>query len=113
MRPVTVVTTDASGGAKAAPPIPLDIYQNPFNVSFQAIVTGTVNYDVQYTNDDIWAAGYNPATGNWADYTTPDFSGETASKNGSTTEVVRAVRLLQNTGDGSVRLTVVQSGLQS
>lgn len=111
MRPVTVTTTDASADPVASPPVPLDIYLNPFNVSLQAVVTGTVDYDVQYTNDNIWDPAWDPDTANWTTYT--DFDGETTSQSHPTTDVVRAVRLLQNSGDGSVQLTIVQSGLIS
>lgn len=109
MRPVTVTTVDASGAAKRSTLVPLDIYVSPFNVTLDAIVSGTVNYDIQYTNDDIWASGYNPATGNWV--TVTDMNDITAAAVKALVSPVRAVSILQNSGSGGVTLRVVQAGI--
>ena len=63
MRPVTIPVY-ASGG-DPQPVVPLDVYQvGPVMVQI-ADIDGTVDIDVTYTLDDIFAAGYDPDTGNW------------------------------------------------
>lgn len=112
MRPITQTLTDASGGAKATPVIPCDLYLTPTNISLQVTVTGAATYTVEYTNDDVFAVGYNPnaASSQWTALT-----GMTAATaNASTTIVspVTAVRMRQTAGAGSTTLRVVQAGVQ-
>lgn len=108
MRPIELTTEDASEDPVSSPVCPLDLRLTPFQVTVDCVVTGTVDYDVQYTNDDIWAEGYDPATGNWIPMT--DLDGEVADAVGTLISPVRAIRLLQNSGDGSVTARVVQAG---
>lgn len=110
MRPITLSTSDASGGAEASDMGILDLYISPFQVTLQTYVVGTVNYDVQYTKDDIWAAGYNPATGQWTSVP-DDGTGETAATEITLISPVTAVRILQNSGSGSVSMRVIQAGI--
>lgn len=63
MRPITTTVTDVGVSA----PIPLDLYLKPFQVTIQCVKSGTPTYSVQYTNDDVFSASYNPATGEWND----------------------------------------------
>lgn len=109
MRPVRLTTSDASGGAKASSVCPMDLYISPFNVTLQTLVTGTANYDIQYTKDDVFAVGYDPSTGQWTSLT--GMTGATAAAEATLISPVTAVRILQNSGTGSVRLTVLQAGL--
>jgi hypothetical protein len=109
MRPITLNTSNAGGGAITTPPCPLDLYISPFNVTLQAIVTGTVSYDVQYTKDDVFAVGYVPSTGQWTSITA--MTAATTSVEATLISPVTAVRLVQNSGSGSVRLRILQAGL--
>ena len=109
MRPVTLTSSDASGGAITGAPCPLDIYISPFQVTLQANVTGTANFNVEYTNDDVFAAGYNPATGMWTPVT--GMNGATADAVATLISPVTAIRLVQNSGNGSVALRVTQAGV--
>lgn len=109
MRPFTLTTSDASGGAIASSVGPLDLRIAPFQVTLQTAVVGTVNYDIQYTQDNIWAAGYNPATGQWTSIPTVG-TGETAASEATLISPATAVRILQNSGSGSVSMRVVQAG---
>lgn len=110
MRPVRISTSDASGGAVASSPVPLDLYLTPFNVSLEALVTGTANYDVQFTEDDVFAAGYVPASGHWTSLA--GITGATTSQQTTLVSPVTAVRILQNSGNGSVALRILQAGVQ-
>lgn len=104
MRPVVYTQTGVGVSNVYIP----DHYVSPFNVSLGALVTGTVNYTVQYTFDDVFASDYNPATGNWADH--PSLTAQTATKDSNIAYPVRGIRLVVNSGTGVVRLTSIQAG---
>ena len=104
MRPVTLTTS----GPMSSPVCPLDIYLSSFQVTLAADVTGAVNFDVQYTTDDVWASGYDPALGNWTAVT--DMVGAIANVTKTIVSPVTAVRLVQNSGAGSVSLRIIQAG---
>lgn len=88
--------------------IPIDYYVSPTSIGLGCTVTGTVNFTVQYTFDDIFASGYNPATGSWVDH--PSLTAKTASTDSNLAYPARALRLVGNSGTGSTRLTVIQAG---
>lgn len=92
----------------ASTEVPLDQYVTAFNVSVAVVVTGTINYTVQYTFDDIF--GGAPGPFNWNAFTTFT-GGGTASGNGTLVSPARAVRVLTNSGGGTAKMLVVQSGL--
>lgn len=108
MRPVVVTVSDASQAAKYSDVVALDHYISPFSVSLSAIKSGTVNYTVQYTYDDVWAKGYAASSGNWNDQTNQ--TGVTANTITTLSAPVTAVRAKLNSGSGSVTLTVLQAG---
>lgn len=105
MRPVTVSVT----GVGSSAPIPMDVYLNPFNVSMQCTVNGVVTYNVEWTNDDIWAPGYNPATGNWF-AAAANLTGATTAQTGTLISPVTAIRIRNSAGAGTSTMRVVQSG---
>lgn len=109
MRPVTLTTSDASGGVKTSPLCPMDLYLSPFNVTLEAVVIGTVSYDVQYTKDDVYAVGYNSATGQWTSI--PGMTSSTSTAESTLISPVTATRLVQNSGTGSVSLRILQAGV--
>lgn len=99
MRPVTLNTSDASGGTVNSPTCPMDY--NPsvqFNVGITCVVSGTATYSIQYSNDNVnWFqdANLNAATGNGStNYNFP----------------VKYLRLQQTAGAGSVQAIIIQSG---
>lgn len=105
MRPVSV---DAVG-AVASVPVPLDRYIADFKVSLDLeIVSGAINATVQYTFDDVFASGYNPATGSWFDHT--DITAAIAKANGTLVSPCTAVRVV-NADTGTARLRVFQAGI--
>jgi hypothetical protein len=107
------VATDVEVGTTevgASMPIPLDQYLTPFNVSLVCDVTGTVNYTVQFTGDDVFAGtGVGPFT--WFDH--PDITGSTADDTGTYISPVTATRIVTNSGTGSVAFTILQAGAGS
>lgn len=105
MRPVTVTVV----GVGNSPPIPLDQYLTPFQVSLQVVdIAGAVDMTVEYTNDDVFAVGYDPNTGNWFPHT--DLTNQAGLAVGTIISPVSAVRLVN--GDvGTAQLIVRQAGL--
>jgi hypothetical protein len=105
MKPINVSQT----GSGSTDPVPLNLNVNPFNVSMAVVVTGTVNYTVQYTFDDVWASSYDPATGTW--FSHASLAGQTTSQTGNFAFPVAAVRLTVNSGSGTAAMTVIQAGI--
>lgn len=85
--------------------IPLDIYNRSQVTTISAKTSGTVNYSVEYTNEDpfdrtiIHLAEPHPAG---------SFTLATGDETHFTTTLMRAVRLKVNSGDGSIRFTITQ-----
>lgn len=109
MRPITLTTSDASGGEKSTPVCPLDLYISPFNVTLQTIVTGAVTYTTEYTKDDVWATTFNPATAQWTAIT--GMTASAASAEETLISPVTALRMRQTAGAGSIVLRVLQAGI--
>jgi hypothetical protein len=107
MRPMVGTTSDASGEVKYSNPLVLDYYNRP-ETSLQVVVTGTANWTVQQTLDNPLTAGVTPT---WFDHPDANMVSETVNRQGNYAYVPVAVRLVQNSGTGSVRLTVVQAGI--
>jgi hypothetical protein len=104
MRPQTVTQSGVGESALLCP----DTNRNPFRVDFVAVVNGTVSdYDIEYTKDNPFAAGFDPATATWFP---SSVTGASASAEGSIQTVARAVRINLVTGTGSVELTLLQPG---
>ncbi len=102
-RPVTLTTTDASGGATTSAVWQPDTWQTPFNVSIVIDVTGTVNVDIEHTLDDP-----NSASALWLDH--PTLVAKTADSDGNYAFPVRGIRAKQNSGSGSCRVVLIQAG---
>lgn len=112
---VTSVTVDSTTGADtfdigwtslaSTPWIPLDVLQVPFAVGIGAVlVSGSANYDLEHTYDDISTnattqVAYNNAT----------MAAKTASSDVGLTYPVKAVRLdINSHTNGVMRFTVIQ-----
>lgn len=108
MRPITVTTTDASGGATYSGIVALDTWTAPVNASIGVTVTGTVNFTVQYTLDDIQANGWTAGSGIW--WSLADLTAKTASTVAMLSAPATAVRVVQNSGSGSTSTIVLQAG---
>ncbi len=91
-------------------PINLDYVKIPFQVSVHVdLVSGTVNYAVEFTTDDITnlLGSSDPSTFRW--WSDPAFpAGQTASANFVMNAAVTAVRLNIQDLTGEVRMSVIQ-----
>lgn len=104
------VGTAATG---ASYPIVIDQYLTPTNVETAVEVSGTVNYTVQYTNDNLFdpAIAANPATQTWV-AAAAGLTGQTAYADNYLQAPATAVRLLTNSGTGTAKFIVRQAGIQ-
>jgi hypothetical protein len=107
MRPSIVDVSDASGGAKNSDPIVLDYYGQA-GIALQAVVTGTATYTIQQTLDNPLTAGVTPT---WFDHPDINLVAQTVNRQGNYAYTPIAVRVRQTAGNGSVRLTAIQTGL--
>lgn len=87
--------------------IPMDIYTPNQVITTSASVSGTVNYSIEYTNEDPFDHSFThqvvayPASGG-------AFTGASTDQTHFTTTLMRALRYKINSGNGSIRLTIVQ-----
>lgn len=107
MQPRTVSVGPNASANTDSPWLRLDDFAGG-QISFQAIVTGTVNYSVQITNDDT-DSPFNPvATPNW-DSTLTGVSGATTNAYGAINFIPTFIKVNLASGTGSVAMTVTQS----
>jgi hypothetical protein len=97
-------------GVGVSTPVVLDQYISPFNVGFGTTVSGTGTYNIEHTFDDVFSAGYTPASGTW--YTHTSFTGVAAKGDGNYAFPVTAVRInvLTSTASMVVGATFIQAG---
>lgn len=84
---------------------PLDIYTPNQVTTISVNVTGTMNYTVEYTNEDPFD---NSITQLPKNHPSANLVGATADQTESTTVLMRAVRFKVSSGDGTARVTVTQ-----
>lgn len=101
MRPITVSQT----GVGTSNWIPMDIYQNPFNVGVGVKATGTVTYSVEHTFDNVFDPTVTPTV-----YQNSSLTSQTTSKDGNYAFAVRAIRVNVTAGTGAAAMTLIQSG---
>lgn len=102
MRPI-VLAKKGSGSSTLGV---LDHYQTPFNVGIGVVVSGTVNYTIQHTFDDVFDSAVTPT---WFNH--PTLVTQTANADGNYAFPVRAVKVLVNSGSGTATATVIQAGM--
>ena len=100
MRPKTIVIVAANSGKV----IPLD-WRSP-SVSIQAAVTGTIDYTVSYTLQNIYQFTDPATSADWDAIT--GMTGATASATKLLEGSVNAIKIVVNSGAGSVDITVSQ-----
>lgn len=102
MRPI-VITKTGTGSSSLAP---LDTYRNPFNVGLGIVVSGTVNYTIQHTFDDVTNPAVTPI---WFNH--PNLTSQTTNQDGNYAFPVRAIKILVNSGAGTATATIIQAGM--
>jgi hypothetical protein len=97
-------------GAGATAVSPMNLNTSPFNIGFAVIVSGTVNYTVQHTFDDVYSPAFNAGTATWLPH--PTIAGQAANADGNYAFPVTGIRLLVNSGGGTATLVLLQAGIQ-
>lgn len=105
----TVGTNITAGNAASgsSPVVPIDTYANPSDISLGVEITGTANVTVQYTVDNVFVTTSLDAL-NWISHA--NLTGLSASAYGTLISSVGAVRMITNSGTGSVTFVVRQAG---
>lgn len=89
--------------------LPLDTYVPNPATAIDAVVTGTIDYSVLYTNEDPFSTSTTQLA---KAHSVAALTGATASQTAQSTDVMRAVRFLINSGSGTLRATVTQQSTQ-
>ncbi len=98
MRPQTLSIT----GTGTTAWIPLDYKQNPFNVGFGVVVSGTITYDIEHTFDDVLAGDTATA------FKHSTLTAQTTNKDGNYSAPIRAIRINNTAGTGTTTITILQ-----
>ena len=115
-RPVYLTLSDASGGAKNTAAQLANYNAQPFQLTIDVQVTGTVSYTVYTTMDDVMGlpnpSSYSPTIPNPTWIADPILSGATAS--GATTyhDPIQAWKVTLANGTGSLAITGIQAGVR-
>lgn len=104
---ISAAMTVGTNGVASSRPVSLDEYANA-GVGLQVDVSGTVNYTVQSTFDNPNLIGW--ANVLWVDSSDTGVVGATATKQSSFAYSPRFTRVTLNSGTGSLRFTVLQTG---
>ena len=107
MRPIEV-TLDYDGST-TSDWWPLDVY-TPNQVTSISVnkLSGTIDYSVEYTNEDPFDPNIDPGDLLVEPHPVGAFTNAVGSLTGFTDVLMRAVRIVINSGAGSARITVVQ-----
>lgn len=92
-------------GAGTTAWVSMDTWKAPFSASVACVVTGTVDYTVEHTFDDITDSNITVTA--WAN---ADITASIANDSAIYTYPVKAIRLKVNSGAGSVTMTTLQAG---
>ena len=107
MRPQITSTS----GVEISNPIIVNYRQNNFKIGLATDVVVPATYTIQHTLDDpadfSGITDYN-TNANWFDNDLADLVGATTNQDGNIFFPIRAIRLNQTAGAGSVELTVLQ-----
>jgi len=98
------VQTVSRTGVGSSDALVMNTNISPFNVGFGVIATGTVDYTVQHTFDD-------PAVGFTTWFSHPTVAAQTSDADGNYAFPVTGIKVLVNSGAGSVTMNVIQAGI--
>lgn len=88
--------------------VPLDNHLTPFAVGFGVATTGTVNYTVEHTFDNVQDPAVTPVV-----FPHETVAAQTSNMDGNYAFPVQAVRITMNSGTGTVRLRLIQAGIEN
>jgi hypothetical protein len=103
MRRIVLAKTGAGSSAIA----PMNLNTSPFNVGIGVVVSGTVNFSIQHTFDDVFDSTVTPV---W--FTHPSLASLTVNTDGNYAFPVTGIKVLVNSGSGTATATLIQAGIQ-
>lgn len=103
MRRIVLAKTGAGSSATA----PMNLNTSPFNVGIGVVVSGTVNFTIQHTFDDLFDSSVTPV---W--FSHPTLVGLTVNTDGNYAFPVAGIKVLVNSGSGTATATLIQAGIQ-
>lgn len=98
------VQTVSKTGTGSSTAVVINTNVTPVNIGFAAVVTGTVNYSIQFSYDD-------PAVGFTTWFDDVSITSKTGNEDGSILFPITGIKVLVNSGSGTVVLSVVQAGI--
>jgi hypothetical protein len=109
MQPITVSTTDASGGTTYSRSVRMDSWANAQSI-IQVNVTGSATYTVETSMDDPNSPTNPVAVANmvWINCADTAVVAKTASAQGVLVATPTFVRIKQTAGAGSTTMTIAQ-----
>lgn len=88
----------------------------PVNLSIAVVVTGTANYTVQYTYDDIMGLpdpySWSPTTPSPVWFNDPILAATTTTADTTFNDPIQAWRVTLNSGSGSLAIKAIQAGIR-
>lgn len=106
MKSISLTTSGTSTSSVAA----TNNNVTPVSIEVLVRVTGACTYNVEYTLDDVYAAGFVPGSATWLNHPTLA-AGQTTTKDCQFTWPVTGIRINQTAGAGSSATTVLQAGI--
>jgi hypothetical protein len=85
--------------------LPMDIYTPNQVTTVSTTVSGTINYDIQYTNEDPFNRSITQTA---VAHPAAALGNASTSQTASSTTLMRAMRYKVNSGSGTIRLTITQ-----
>lgn len=104
MRRITKVYAAANSGD----PVLLNFNNSVVGIGFVTQVTGTVNYTVNHTYDDLYDANVSPV---WLPHGVANMIAATSTQESNYLVPISGVQVVINSGGGSVRLVLLQQGI--
>jgi len=114
MRRVVQLINTASTGAisgttiTGGTPIPLNFNNVAVGIGLVAEVTGTVNYTLYHTYDDVFNSSITPV---WLPHSVANMVGATSTQESNFVIPVSACQLILNSGSGSINFVLLQQGI--
>lgn len=107
-RTITIAASGGTAQSTASTWIPLSQYSEPFNVGFGVVISGSIEYRVEHTFDDVFDPNATIDV-----FVHEDVSAAQANADGNYAFPVAAVRLavVSAVTSGAATLTVRQAGL--
>lgn len=105
---VAGTVTVGTNGVGSTPWYNLDPFTDTFNVGIGVVVSGTINFTVEYTYDDA----NSPYTGTFPTaFSLTALASKTANTDSTLTNPCWGVRLTVNSGTGTAKVIIVQVGI--